>query len=99
MKNTFLLILMIPFFSFAQKQGNVWYFGDHGGVDFSTGSPIALANGQIGYGNGVLHMEGTSAICDSAGKLFFLPEGWMVGTKTIHLWWIGPGYLGIIFLT
>ncbi|MBK9302084.1 MAG: T9SS type A sorting domain-containing protein [Bacteroidetes bacterium] len=94
MKNTFLLILMIPFFSFAQKQGNVWYFGDHGGVDFSTGSPIALANGQIGYGNGVLHMEGTSAICDSAGKLLFYTEGMNVWNKNHQLMLNGTGLLG-----
>jgi len=63
----------------AQKQGNIWYFGDHAGLDFNSGSPVVLNNGQTPLNGG--HSEGTSVICDSSGQLLFYTNGRQVWNK------------------
>ena len=57
----------------AQKQANVWYFGNHAGIDFNGGFPIALNDGQTYLQQGLI--EGTSVICDSSGNLLFYSNG------------------------
>lgn len=57
----------------AQNQGNIWYFGDHAGLNFNTGNPVALTNGQTILINGI--GEGTAVICDSSGALLFYSNG------------------------
>lgn len=94
MNKWILLLLSFPLFTFAQKQGNIWYFGDKGGIDFSSGVPVPLSNGQIAYGNGVNHMEGTAAISDSTGQLLFYTEGMHVWNKNHQLMLNGSGLLG-----
>ena len=37
----------------AQKHGNVWYFGKNAGIDFSSGSPQVLFDGVIDNFEGV----------------------------------------------
>ena len=66
-------------FGFAQKQGNIWYFGDHAGLDFNSGSPVVLNDGQTPLNGG--HAEGTSVICDSSGQLLFYTNGRQVWNK------------------
>ncbi len=74
MRNNFLaLLISIPIFCFSQKQENIWYFGDHAGVDFNSGVPVALSNGQTYLSFG--HSEGTAGICDSSGSLLFYTNG------------------------
>jgi hypothetical protein len=31
----------------AQGEANIWYFGYYAGLDFSSGSPVALTDGQL----------------------------------------------------
>ncbi len=69
MKPLIFLLLFIPSLSFAQKQHNIWYFGDKAGIDFNTGSPVALTNGAM------VSFEGTAAISDMAGNLLFYTNG------------------------
>jgi hypothetical protein len=76
-------IIVIPLFIFAQKQGNVWYFGDHAGLDFNSGTPVTITNGQT-YSPSGCPNEGTSLICDSAGALLFYTNGQKVWNKN-HL--------------
>jgi hypothetical protein len=73
MKKLVILILLLPCFCFGQQQGNIWYFGDQAGIDFNSGSPITLTNGQTYLQNG--HAEGTAVICDSSGALLFYSNG------------------------
>jgi hypothetical protein len=94
MKKWLLLLCIMPHFLFAQKQGNVWYFGDKAGLDFSSGIPIPLSNGQLGYGNGINHMEGTAVISDSSGKLLFYSQGMNVWNKNHLVMSNGSGLLG-----
>ncbi|MEO8147332.1 MAG: T9SS type A sorting domain-containing protein [Bacteroidia bacterium] len=67
------------------KQGNIWYFGDHAGIDFNSGSPVALTNGQT-YSPDInsLVIEGTAVISDSSGALLFYTNGTKVWNKN-HL--------------
>lgn len=62
-----LSLLTLP--GFAQKQNNIWYFGNKAGIDFSSGSPVALIDGVININ------EGPAVISDSAGNLLFYSDG------------------------
>ena len=42
-----LLTLFFGYFSIAQQEAAIWYFGDNAGVDFNSGTPVALTDGQI----------------------------------------------------
>jgi hypothetical protein len=71
MKKVLLLLLttLSLNYSFAQKEGNIWYFGSQAGMDFNGGSPVALTNGQI------YTTEGSASIADANGNLLFYTEG------------------------
>ncbi len=96
MKKLILISIIIFFITFVhgQKQGNTWYFGDLAGVDFSTGSPIALTNGQLTMPAGENHSEGTSAISDSSGSILFYSDGMTVWNKNHQIMQNGSGILG-----
>lgn len=65
----FLAFTLVCFFSLAQNAANWWYFGANAGLDFSTGSPVAVFNGQVGA------QEGCSTISDINGNLLFYTDG------------------------
>lgn len=64
-----LLVCTLPIPGKCQLEKNVWYFGNNAGIDFSTGSPQALLNGQI------TAWEGGSVICDTLGTMLFYTDG------------------------
>ena len=93
------LLLYLTFFLtitvvHGQKQGNIWYFGNKAGVDFNTGSPTALLNGQLAFPIGYGHNEGTSSIADSSGSLLFYSDGMTVWNKNHQVMQNGTGLLG-----
>lgn len=53
----------------AQKEANIWYFGEEAGIDFSTSPPTALTDGKMDA------EEGCASICDTAGNLLFYTNG------------------------
>ena len=60
----------------AQNQANIWYFGYGAGLDFSAGSPVAIAGGQI------TAYEGCATACDAtSGLLKFYTDGIKVWDK------------------
>lgn len=64
---------------FAQaksKEGNIWYFGETAGIDFSAGTPQALTNGKL------FTDEGCATIADKDGNLLFYTDGSSVWDKT-----------------
>ena len=69
------IILLISFvflfngFSFSQSQTNIWYFGKHAGLDFNSGKPVPLTDGQINS------FEGCATMSDSLGNLLFYTDG------------------------
>ncbi len=79
MMKTKVTIFLLVFFSFqslfAQKQTNFWYFGMMAGMDFTSGSPVALTNGNI------ITNEGTAVMSDSLGNLLFYTDGVQVWNK------------------
>ena len=81
-------------FVHAQKQGNIWYFGNLAGIDFNSGSPIALTNGQIAFPPNESHNEGSSAISDSSGTLLFYSDGMTLWNSNHQIMQNGTGLLG-----
>jgi hypothetical protein len=91
-KRLLLLLLFVPLFSSAQKQGNIWYFGDHAGVNFNTGIPVALTDGATYLS--LNHSEGTSTISDSSGILLFYTNGEKLWNKNHQVMQNGDSLLG-----
>lgn len=58
---------------FSQQQAAIWYFYTGAGIDFRSGNPISLTDGQIlgrfGFG------EGSASICNDRGELLFYTDG------------------------
>ncbi len=54
---------------FSQGEANIWYFGENAGLDFNSGSPVALSNSQM------FAPEGSSVISDANGELLFYTNG------------------------
>ena len=68
----FLCLLLIFIFGqrlLAQKEGNIWYFGEYAGLDFNSGSPVALTNSAM------FSQVESSCISDSLGGLLFYTNG------------------------
>jgi gliding motility-associated-like protein len=80
----FIILSIFSKISFSINQTNIWYFGNHAGLDFNSGSPVALTNGQIQTD------EGCSSISDESGNLLFYTDGRTVWNKT-H-WSMPNGY-------
>lgn len=51
------------------KTGNLWYFGDKGGLDFSTSPPTPIGNGQSSSDNN------SATLCDAKGNLLLYTDG------------------------
>ena len=84
----FALILLFSRTVFAQKENNIWYFGMGAGLDFNSGSPVALTNGVLNT------TEGCSSIADSAGNLLFYTDGVTVYNKNHNIMVNGSGLMG-----
>ena len=69
MKNILTILLLLPLLCLGQKQNNIWYFGAYAGVDFNSGTPVAVTNSAM------LTSEGCSSICDNNGNLLFYTDG------------------------
>ncbi len=65
----FVFYFLFSFSLFSQNEGNIWYFGSNAGIDFNTGNPVALGNGQL------ITNEGCASICDANGSLLFYTDG------------------------
>ena len=77
-------MIIVPL-THAQKQGNIWMFGQGGGLDFNSGSPVSISGSQI-FGNPTetgdyAYSEGCSSIADSSGSLLFYSNGEKVWNK------------------
>ncbi len=53
----------------AQREAANWYFGTFAGLDFNSGTPVPLFDGQIKT------VEGCESFSDSDGNLLFYTEG------------------------
>lgn len=64
-----LISLFISTIAYSQNEGNIWYFGENAGLDFNSGSPIALTDGAMNT------LEGCSNISDSFGNILIYTDG------------------------
>ena len=83
-----MLLIFIPFDTFAQKESAVWYFGGKAGLDFNSGSPVALTNGQL------VTKEGCATISNANGSLLFYTDGKTVWDSNHSVMPNGTGLLG-----
>jgi gliding motility-associated-like protein len=91
MKYSALFIFILLFFttpSFSQKEAANWYFGVKAGLDFNSGSPVTLTNGQLNTA------EGCTTISDKNGNLLFYTDGSIVYDKSHQIMPNGYGLLG-----
>lgn len=74
----FLLVLCVIFLfvgeNFSQKEANVWAFGLSNGIDFNSGTAVAILTSMF-------TTEGCSSVCDSVGSLLFYTNGMSVWDK------------------
>ena len=90
MKNFILTycLLLSTLFIFAQKQTNIWYFGNRVGLDFNQTPPLALNNGTADS------REGSAAMSDNNGKLLFYTNGIIVQNRKHETMPNGAGLMG-----
>ncbi len=89
MKHLFtIVILLFCSLCFSQNEANIWYFGNNAGLDFNSGSPVALTDGQLST------LEGCSTISDSGGNLLFYSDGVTVWSKNHTIMVNGTGLNG-----
>ncbi len=62
-------LIILPHLLLAQKQANIWYFGNQAGLDFNSGNPVALTDGTL------TQLEGCASLADTGGNLLFYTNG------------------------
>lgn len=87
-KLLFLLFILTSLSIYSQKEANFWYFGHNVGLDFTSGSPVALTNGAFQTA------EGSASISNKDGELLFYTDGSNVYDKNHNLMPNGSGLLG-----
>ncbi|MBH69922.1 MAG: hypothetical protein CMP69_01460 [Flavobacteriales bacterium] len=70
------------------NEGNIWYFGYNAGLDFNSGNPVSINNGQLNT------LEGCASICDNNGDILFYTDGSDVYNRNNSLMPNGSGLLG-----
>lgn len=92
MKYVFLTFILIFLFhadkAFGQGQANIWYFGENAGLDFNSGFPVAITDGQSNC------FEGSASISDADGNLLFYTDGSTVWNRNHDTLQNGFGLLG-----
>lgn len=76
-KSILLLLLLTPAITHAQYE-NIWAFGTRAGIDFNTGSPVAVVDS-------IRTAEGCASVCNAGGELLFYTEGSLVWNRNHQL--------------
>jgi len=84
----FLLLIIFPSISFSQNEAAIWYFGENAGLDFNSGTPVVLTDGQLNT------YEGCATISDATGNLLFYTNGVTVWDSTHSIMLNGTGLAG-----
>ncbi len=74
--------------SSAQKEANIWYFGNYAGVDFNSGAPVVLTNSAMSS------FEGCTSIANHNGQILFYTDGISVWNKNHQIMFNGTGLDG-----
>ncbi|WP_044402681.1 T9SS type B sorting domain-containing protein [Lacinutrix sp. Hel_I_90] len=83
----FLLFLTLSV-GFAQNETNIWYFGVNAGLDFNSGAPVPLLDGELNTD------EGCATISNASGNLLFYTDGVTVWNNTHAVMLNGTGLNG-----
>lgn len=83
-----ILFVCSTLFLFSQNQNNIWYFGDHAGLDFNSGAPVVLTNSNIEQ------TDCSASIADTNGRLLFYSDGRTIWNKQNNIMSNGTGLLG-----
>jgi gliding motility-associated-like protein len=81
-------ILLLSLSAYSQNEAAIWYFGDYAGLDFNSGAPVVLSDGQLNT------TEGCSTISNSNGQLLFYSDGITVWDKNHNVMPNGTGLTG-----
>jgi len=87
-KLSLLLTLFFIAFTYSQGEANIWYFGANAGLDFNSGNPVALTDGQLNT------IEGCATISNASGQLLFYTDGMTVWDRNHTIMPNGTGLLG-----
>jgi PKD repeat protein len=71
----FISLSILTFGLTAQNEPNNWYFGDHTGLTFNSGTGTAVTQSSINI------LEGSGSISDKNGDLLFYTDGMTVWNK------------------
>ncbi len=74
----FLIIAQWSVFDGNAQQENIWAFGLHAGLDFTTGVPVPIETG-------ITTAEGCASVCDHTGRLLFYTNGSLVWDRNNNL--------------
>ncbi len=85
---TIIILLLTSLTLTAQQQASVWYFGHEAGIDFSSGTPVSLTDGNM------IAEAGCSAVCDAQGMLQFYTNGMQVWNRNHQIMENGDSLYG-----
>ncbi len=83
-----LMVMLIASDVYPQKENTNWYFGDHAGISFGSGNPVALLDGSVNT------YEGCSTISSANGELLFYSDGSTVWNRQHQVMYNGTGLHG-----
>ena len=75
-------------FGYSQKEGNNWYFGTFAGLNFNSGTPVALTNSAMRA------EYGCSTMSDHIGNLLFYSDGATIWNRNHDTMLNGSGLFG-----
>lgn len=87
-KGCYVMLLLYSIVVFSQGEANNWYFGNHAGLSFASGSPVALTDGQL------VTDEGCATISTASGQLMFYTDGTTVYNKNHTIMVNGTNLMG-----
>jgi gliding motility-associated-like protein len=64
----------------SQKQQHLWYFGDKAGIDFNSGTAVAMTNEDV-----MIAYKASGVMSDSLGNLLFFTNGKKIWDRTFSL--------------
>lgn len=96
--STFYTVLIFIFLlhagvGYSQKEFSQWYFGNGAGINFSSGAPVALTDGNL------FTEEGCASVADSKGNMLFYTNGITVWDHRHNIMPNGIGLAGGISST
>lgn len=83
-----LLLSIIAYGSYSQKETCNWYFGSQSAVSFCAGTPVNMG------GSSMIQLEGCASVSNTNGDLLFYTNGVTVYNKLNQVMMNGTGLMG-----